>query len=936
MSYPNLNALLNRLRRRQLVLGGSEGLLWSATAAFVLVAICVWLDLVWELSPTGRISALIAAAVAVVILFASLVWRTSRQATTESAAASLDAHTDVNGIVRSGLELENGAARLPTLTGGLAEIAVEQATQAAARIKFSQAAPAHPVARAAWATSGLLAAAVLAVALMPSLAYTTWLRFTNPFEDIPPYSHLQFRVAPGNTDVDYGGNCEINVDVEGGVANELELVYDDGDGAETLPMFPGGDGSWRAVLAQVTKPTEYHVQTEGARSRRFRLGVVTLPKIESVRVKIVQPAYANEPTYDGPLPASGVSGLAGAEVTLWAKSNRPLSGGAIYVASQEEGSSKQLVQMTPLASGDKEATGEFTIQDSGKLTLHVIDVDDQTSVDEFSANVTLLRDQRPFVRLLAPKPISLATPHANLPIAIAAEDDYGISSLQIFRSLNGSPPLPARLATPDRPSRRLQERDYLPLSSYGLSPGDEIKLFARVEDNDPAGPKGAESKVATVRIISQEEFERRLQRQRGVQVLMSKYQAAMRRVERRAAEMEDLAKKLQDADPSSPAAKAVRDQLSKLAEDLKREAAAIRESAKQALPFDLDKELAPRLEELAASLDSAAKSASNSLAAPSAKLTNEKLREQLKSLAAQMTKSQQQFRQTATEPIEHLMSVFELKRNESRFIRLVKAQRDLADRLAAAKSGDPRSPSFAAQLREWEEEQRNLRKELGEIVEDIEAQAARLPDEEKYARLRQTAEDFAQRVRQSGAADVMTQAELALAESDGERGKIHAAEAAEILESLLSYCQSPDGLAGACEGCLAFNPSLSGPMGKTLNQMLAAMGFGMGSGMNSGGQGVGANGLGGYSAFRSGGPNVGLYGGLPTQDSASGSGNSDQESLASGAFDSETFAGSQQDDDFSTAETGDAAGAGEAIVPERYRRRVGSYLRRVAEETNDQ
>ena len=40
----------------------------------------------------------------------------------------------------------------------------------------------------------------------------------------------------------------------------------------------------------------------------------------------------------------------------------------------------------------------------------------------------------------------------------------------------------------------------LPLSQYGLVPGDEIKLFGRVEDNDPAGPNGAESTVVVVRI----------------------------------------------------------------------------------------------------------------------------------------------------------------------------------------------------------------------------------------------------------------------------------------------------------------------------------------------------------------------------------------------------------------------------------------------------
>ena len=50
----------------------------------------------------------------------------------------------------------------------------------------------------------------------------------------------------------------------------------------------------------------------------------------------------------------------------------------------------------------------------------------------------------------------------------------------------------------------------LPLSEYGLSPGDVVKLFARVADNDPAGPKGSESPVVTVKIISEEQMQQML------------------------------------------------------------------------------------------------------------------------------------------------------------------------------------------------------------------------------------------------------------------------------------------------------------------------------------------------------------------------------------------------------------------------------------------
>ena len=58
-----------------------------------------------------------------------------------------------------------------------------------------------------------------------------------------------------------------------------------------------------------------------------------------------------------------------------------------------------------------------------------------------------------------------------------------------------------------------------------------IKLFGRVEDNDPAGAKGAESSVVTVRIVSQEEFERMVRTRQGIEAMLSKYYAAQRRME---------------------------------------------------------------------------------------------------------------------------------------------------------------------------------------------------------------------------------------------------------------------------------------------------------------------------------------------------------------------------------------------------------------------
>lgn len=136
---------------------------------------------------------------------------------------------------------------------------------------------------------------------------------------------------------------------------------------------------------------------------------------------------------------------------------------------------------------------------------------------------------------------------------------------------------------------------------------------------------------------------------------------------------------------------------------------------------------------------------------------------------------------------------------------------------------------------------------------------------------------------------------------------------------------------GNCAGqCLIFQPTLGQCMGQSIAQMLAEMGMGMpgsGAGMGSG------MGMGGTSARRGG---VGLYGGLPGMgqnfgDGPQGSGPSDR---SPGSF---STGGTNPDESpliDSPAMQG-AAGIGEGAVPIRFRRRVGQYFQRIAEEAGE-
>ena len=360
-----------------------------------------------------------------------------------------------------------------TLTAGLVTMAAEHAESLARRARWPR--PFRPNRWAGrWRSWPRLAAAIGLLALaMPDLVKTEWNRFRRPTADVPPYSPLRFTVTPGDTSVLYGEDLEIGATVDGGVADHLELVLEDSDGSQSsLPMFSEAGGTWRAVLSKLTEPTKYFVRCYRARSEKYAIDIITVPRIETVRVLVVPPEYAGQPNYEGPVPDEGVKGLRGTKVTVWATSNRPLSGGKLLVTrghAERAGKYRRTGHAAHRSRAARRPSASSRSQADGKFEFRVIDDAGQPSQQSFSGNVTLVKDQYPLVRILRPPPQSLATPTAVLPVVLSAEDDCGISRLELFRSLNHSRPLPGAGAIAAEGPASPRRAD--PLAAGRLRPG---------------------------------------------------------------------------------------------------------------------------------------------------------------------------------------------------------------------------------------------------------------------------------------------------------------------------------------------------------------------------------------------------------------------------------------------------------------------------------
>lgn len=938
----SLSERLERLRRRWLYIGCGAATLWAVAASMACLMIGIWADLVFELSPELRVTVLWAAsgsAVLLLVMMAAAAWRSGRVG---ALAQRLDRAGRTVGEIRTANDLMMDPSPRTLLAQGLKVMAVERAAMLAEKIAVREAVPVRPLMAAICGLLGMAGVALAIVLTAGSLAAAEYWRFRDPHGDHPPYSRVAFQVEPGNASVVYGAGQEIKVTTAGPTVERLDLVAiptaDAGNlrnlkrdiaKAEIVSMFGEPGGVWRATLAEVTVPTTYFVRCDAGRSKRFQLAVVTLPKLENVRFRIAPPAYTHAAAYEGVLPPQGLAGLRGTEVTVRARSNRPLSGGSlkiITVAQPAGGDTQETYvshELLPNVSSGHEVVGSFKIQSTGRLEVRVRDVNDQESQDVLSTAIRILRDERPFVRIADPPALSLATPDVALPVSVLAEDDYGIAGVHLYRSLNDSRALPMAFEVPAPAPRRHNPATALAMPTYGLRPGDEIKLYARVEDNDPTHAKGAESEVALVRIISQEDFERLMLTRHAMEVLQARYERARQRMAEIADQIEALRKELDKLPPDAPLSQEMRDKLNELARKMKQHAEAIEASAESTLPFDIDKKMNAKLKDLAAKLGKSAaelEKFTQSDPIPSA----DEAKEGLDLLAKFCGGNQQQFEQETTRPLSELAKVYRLLQEQSRFVALYKRQKDLADRLESLKNKDDvDDPHVRSRMRDMEAEQYKLREELRNMLQDIEMRAANLPDEDRYTQLRETAEKFAAGLKASGAVDAMQEAESGLAAYSGTRGAQGSREAEQILASFLGKCNS---MGQEGRACLTFAPQLSEDLGNTVDQLLAS------AGMQMGNEGTGA-GV-GYSAQSTNLDNVGLFGHLPTM----GGDGRDGQNMNAAHLGQGGFAGNYENGEPGHVEplgTLQAVGAGQGFVPPQYRQRVGEYFEQITDDVGE-
>lgn len=280
------------------------------------------------------------------------------------------------------------------------------------------------------------------------------------------------RVAPQVVEVRYradDGRRERQTMVREGVAVPGEDEYQD----------------YRYTFSSVLSSLSFDVVGGDARLRDLRIRVVESPSL-SMRLECEYPAYTGR--LPAEVPVTGVVPLpVGTRVKIHAQASKDLRQVQVDVPAGPVGHAAKTIEL----AGGREF--DFTLDplDADQtLSFHLLDTDGVRNRGPVQLALSAVQDAPPQVNVQLEGIGPAITPRARLPLTGKVADDYGVSSVWVESSVDGTQPKPHELvAAAGQPEVEVDAA--LEVAELSLKPGSKLIVGAKAADNrDLPGDRG--------------------------------------------------------------------------------------------------------------------------------------------------------------------------------------------------------------------------------------------------------------------------------------------------------------------------------------------------------------------------------------------------------------------------------------------------------------
>ena len=258
--------------------------------------------------------------------------------------------------------------------------------------------------------------------------------------------------------------------------------------------------AWR--LGPLIHDVAYTFSTPELSSPTYTVKAVDRPRVAGIRLSYFFPSYTGLEPVVVDENEGAVSALAGTQVELTIRANKPLASAELVF---DDGT------VAPMKVQDLAATGRITISRNATYHVRLVDGHGYDNPHPIEYAITRLEDAYPRVEILLPGHDADLTDQMAVNLKVAAVDDYGFSRMTlIYRWLsNGQLREEKRIDLP-LPIQRANAVDvdyWWDLEPLGMMPSDVVSYHVEATDNDRiTGPKSSVSKTFTLRLPSLDEM----------------------------------------------------------------------------------------------------------------------------------------------------------------------------------------------------------------------------------------------------------------------------------------------------------------------------------------------------------------------------------------------------------------------------------------------
>lgn len=656
----------------------------------------------------------------------------------------------------------------------------------------------------------------------PRATRTILARVFRPLEDLAPYSHYAFHVAPSQPRALYGGTLDIAVEITGGPVTDQVWFVTRRDGkVERTPCFQESPQRFAQKVENITEPIEFCFETGRSRCNWYTVNVLMQPHITLAHAIITPPAYAHKPSKSLFIGQENLAVLKDSMISLSVTSNRPLEHGTLTQRASNNPANESVVSGNK--SGEHTVTFTWKAETTSSVEVVVSDVQGAKSPEPLKFAQKIIPDEPPSVMLTDPPPFLLATPDAILSFHGRAEDDLGLQRVEFVRNVIGYRER-ARVLEVHEPQLNLDFAQDLPLEDVGVQPGDVLEFYLEATDTNPSLMGVTTSDTVRVQIISKEEYADQIRARTTVEEFAARYDLANEKFDNAKKALEELQKTASDKNAKP---EEIEKSLQKARQSMADAINFFDALQKDFAAFDSDNSLKKTSGEIAASLKQSAKKLDETSA------SDPNLASTAGELARQMDVPQQQL-DNETRKGRDIERVSRLMESAQRLSQLVRSQENLVNRIE--RRGDD---GWQYPLDPLAERQSQLREELDQLAKDIDKQSRDLPPGEEYRELAASAQKAAKKINDLKIAGEMQSGVDAGKNQDRSGADVHGSEALKRLKSLLSSCNG-SGFGGLCDGKIKFSPR--GDVRSALQQMSRGLCRRFGHGKDPGGAGEGPGG----------------------------------------------------------------------------------------------